>query len=144
MQRVPRWKGPQACTNIWWRIRGYLSRVTIWYHAVTPHFRLDRNHGVTSTLHTFNSSVPRLQCPRSRCITNLVSRWIAIVFFLSLDHTHYHPPAWVQLSGNDIYLPKLLNNTKYHTATRLHSPFHLGLARIPTIVEHNIWGHPFL
>ena len=103
------------------------------YRSVPPqiiHFWFDwklKNHQVTSTLHAFEPSAPRLQHPGSRSATNLVHCQNAIVSFFALDHAHCHHAARVRLSGNHIQPPKPLNNTKFCTvSTSLCGPFHPG------------------
>jgi hypothetical protein len=120
---VPGRKGPRARMNISQNPAENARLSLVSYRAVTPqtvHFRLDRklkDHGVASTLRTFEPSAPRLQCPGSRSATNLVNCRNAIVFFLALDHTHCHPAARARLSGTCILPPKSLNNAKYRTAS---------------------------
>ena len=122
----PGWKGPRASTNIRQRMRDYRSRVTARYCSVPPqtvHFWFDRklkNHGVTSTLRTFEPSEPRPQHPRLRSTTNFVYHRNTIVPFFTLDYQ-----TW--LSVNRTRPPKPLSNVKSCTAiTSLRSPFHLG------------------
>ena len=95
----PGWKRPRTSTKIRRRMRGYRSRVTMRYRSVPPrtvHFRFDRklkNHGVASTLRTFEPSEPRLQHARSRSTIIFVYRRNAIVPFFTLNHTHFHQAA---------------------------------------------------
>ena len=123
------------------RMISYCSRVTARYHAILPQiicFWFDqklKNHEVTLTLHTFEPSAARLQCPWLRSTTNLVHCQSAIVSFFALNRTHCHLPTWTWLSGNHMQPMKLLNESKYHTATTsLHGPFLPGWYSVAYII----------
>ena len=131
--------------EVWWYHPGGKDREQTWisggectviarksYHAIPPqtvHFRFNRklkNHGVTSTLHVFEPSEPRLQHPRSRSNTNFIYHRNTIVPFFTLDHT-LSPGCRAWLSIDCTQPLKPLNNAKFRTVTRsLRSPFHPG------------------
>ena len=96
---IPGWKGLRASVNIQRRMHGYRLRVTVRYRSVPPqtvHFRFDqklKNHGVASTLRTFEPLEPSLQHPRLRSTISFVYCRNAIVHFFTLDHTHCHQAA---------------------------------------------------
>ena len=106
------------------------------YHAISlgtapnrlfPVQSKTKNHGIASTLSTFEPLAPRRQHPGSRATINIVHCRNPIVSFFTLNHAHCHHTARARWSGNHMQPLKLLNNAKSRTVSmRLRSPFYLG------------------
>jgi hypothetical protein len=106
---TPGWKGRRVRANIRRNSAENARLLLTSYHAIVSNnytipcgnapnrsFRLDQKlkyHGVTSTLRTFESLVPRLQCPGSIPATKLVNHQNTIVFF-SRTRSHLSSPAY--------------------------------------------------